>query len=171
MNNIQVVDEIVRQTEELFTEFYRDRKTSYVFTADHGMSKIGNHGDGGKYTVAALLSILLNSCSVIPDPDNTRTPLITWGAGLRGPLPDSASSTHDSYSASWGLSHLIRRDVEQADVAPLMAMLIGAEWPVNSVGVLPDIDPSHPGFLQLAQGEEELAKAALVNAKVIISLL
>ena len=47
MNNIQVVDTIVRQTEALFTEFYKDEETSYVFTADHGMSKIGNHGDGG----------------------------------------------------------------------------------------------------------------------------
>lgn len=48
MNNIQIVDAIVRQTEELFTEFYKDEKTSYIFTADHGMSKIGNHGDGGE---------------------------------------------------------------------------------------------------------------------------
>lgn len=48
MANIQVVDEIVRQTEALFSEFYGDNSTSFVFTADHGMSKIGNHGDGGK---------------------------------------------------------------------------------------------------------------------------
>ena len=48
MANIQVVDEIVKQTEELFREFYRDEETAFVFTADHGMSKIGNHGDGGE---------------------------------------------------------------------------------------------------------------------------
>lgn len=48
MINIQVVDEIVRQTEALFSEFYGDNATSFVFTADHGMSKIGNHGDGGE---------------------------------------------------------------------------------------------------------------------------
>lgn len=47
MTNIQVVDAIVRQTEALFSEFYGDEETSYVFTADHGMSQIGNHGDGG----------------------------------------------------------------------------------------------------------------------------
>ena len=48
MANIQVVDEIVKQTEELFREFYKDEETAFVFTADHGMSKIGNHGDGGE---------------------------------------------------------------------------------------------------------------------------
>jgi phosphatidylinositol glycan class N len=47
MNNIKVVDSIVQQTEQLVSEFYKDSDTSFVFTADHGMSKIGNHGDGG----------------------------------------------------------------------------------------------------------------------------
>ncbi|KAJ7242589.1 Phosphatidylinositolglycan class N-domain-containing protein [Mycena haematopus] len=99
MNNIQIVDDI------------------YIFTADHGMSTIGNHGDG--------------------HPDNTRTPLVAWGRGIRGPLPDSSPSSHDSFSAL-GLNHLLRRDIEQADIAPLMAALVGIDWPVNSVGVLPD---------------------------------
>lgn len=48
MNNIRVVDSIVRQTETLMSEFYQDDETSYIFTADHGMSVIGNHGDGGE---------------------------------------------------------------------------------------------------------------------------
>jgi phosphatidylinositol glycan class N len=46
MKNIQVVDQIVRQTETLLQQFYQDDDTSYIFTADHGMSTIGNHGDG-----------------------------------------------------------------------------------------------------------------------------
>ncbi|KAG6873897.1 hypothetical protein C0995_009676 [Termitomyces sp. Mi166 len=148
MNNIQVVDSIVRQTESLINEFYDDQDTSFIFTADHGMSVIGNHGDG--------------------DPDNTRTPLIAWGRGIRGPLPDSVPSSHDSYSKPWALGHLFRRDVEQADLAALMASLIGIDWPVNLVGVLPDVDPTRPGYLSPELGEESLAQTAFVNAKVIL---
>ncbi|KIP05711.1 hypothetical protein PHLGIDRAFT_30805 [Phlebiopsis gigantea 11061_1 CR5-6] len=148
MTNIQVVDTIVRQTESLLSEFYGDEETAYVFTADHGMSVIGNHGDG--------------------DPDNTRTPLIAWGAGVRGPLPDSVPSSHDDYSMPWGLTHLFRHDVEQADVAALMSALIGVDWPVNSVGVLPDVDHTRPGYLKFTGSAKDQAEAALVNAKVIL---
>ncbi|KAF8967451.1 Phosphatidylinositolglycan class N-domain-containing protein [Flammula alnicola] len=127
MENIQVVDNIVRETEELMSAFYDDNDTSFIFTADHGMSAIGNHGDG--------------------HPDNTRTPLIAWGSGVRGPLRDSIPSSHDAYSESWQLSHLFRRDVEQADIASLMA-------------ALSDLPGLHGG--------EALAQAAFVNAKVIL---
>ena len=100
------------------------------------------------------------------DPDNTRTPLIVWGSGIRGPLPDSSPTSHDSYSEPWHLNHLLRRDVEQADVASLMAATIGINWPVNSVGVLPDVDPTRPGYLLPRGGDETKARASLVNAKV-----
>ncbi|KIJ64347.1 hypothetical protein HYDPIDRAFT_133114 [Hydnomerulius pinastri MD-312] len=148
MNNIQVVDNVVRDTEKLFSQFYEDEDTSFIFTADHGMSKIGNHGDG--------------------DPDNTRTPLIAWGKGIRGPVPDSTPSSHDDYSRPWRLEHLLRRDMSQADIAPLMASLIGTDWPANSVGVLPDVDPTRVGFLSPRGGKESLARSALVNARVLL---
>ncbi|KAF8905948.1 Phosphatidylinositolglycan class N-domain-containing protein [Gymnopilus junonius] len=148
MHNIRVVDDIVRETESLMSEFYQDNSTSFIFTADHGMSVIGNHGDG--------------------HPDNTRTPLVAWGSGIRGPVLDTTPSAHDTFSASWQLGHLFRRDVEQADIASLMAALIGVNWPVNSVGVLPDVDSTRPGYLDPKLGEEALAHAAFVNAKVIL---
>ncbi|OJA12464.1 hypothetical protein AZE42_10509 [Rhizopogon vesiculosus] len=111
-------------------------------------SKIGNHGDG--------------------DPDNTRTPLIAWGRGIRAPLPDSIPSSHDDYSHPWQLDDFLRRDIEQADLTPLMAALLGINYPVNSIGVLPDIDPTRPGYLLPREGEPALAPVALANAESIV---
>lgn len=107
----------------------------------------------------------------LPDLDNTRTPLIAWGAGIRGPIlnPSSTHQMPDVYSAPWDLSHIVRRDVEQADVAALMSALIGIHWPINSVGVLPDVDPQKDGYLSMRGGEREIAEAVVVNAKVNLS--
>jgi len=151
--------------EQLFSDFYKDDHTSFIFTADHGMSAIGNHGDGRK---CYRFQLQQTDSQLFADPDNTRTPLIAWGSGLRGPLPDVQPSSHDAYSEPWKLGHLFRRDVEQADIASLMAALIGIDWPVNSVGVLPDVDPTKPGYLDTTMGEEAVANAAFVNAKVIL---
>ncbi|KAG1908202.1 uncharacterized protein F5891DRAFT_973675 [Suillus fuscotomentosus] len=119
-NNIQVVDRIVRQTEELFSNFYHDEETSFVFTADHGMPRIGNHDDGGEEFAFAFA-----------DPDNTRTPLIAWGRGIRGPLTGIIPSSHDEYSRLWQLDDFLRRDGEQADLAPLIAALLGINFSGN----------------------------------------
>ncbi|KLO19216.1 PigN-domain-containing protein [Schizopora paradoxa] len=150
MKNIQVVDGIVEETEKLFNEFFEDQKTSFIFTADHGMSNIGNHGDG--------------------NPDSTRTPLIAWGSGIRGPLRDHDSKSHDDFSATWGddMNALLRQDVEQADIAPLMSALLGSDFAANSVGVLPDIRSS--GYLDFSSvtGKEKRARLSLANAQVIL---
>ncbi|KAG0267894.1 Glycosyl phosphatidyl inositol anchor synthesis [Actinomortierella ambigua] len=116
LNNIRLVDEGIRKVTEQLNQFYNDdAKTAYVFTADHGMGNRGAHGDG--------------------HPDNTRTPLIAWGAGVAG--PDKTGKGHDDFSSDWRLDAYTRNDVRQADIAPLMASLIGVDYPVNNVGELP----------------------------------
>ena len=58
-----IVDRIVQKISDLLDEFYgNDNLTSFIFTADHGMTDWGSHGSG----------------------DNTErlTPFIAWGAGI-----------------------------------------------------------------------------------------
>jgi GPI ethanolamine phosphate transferase 1 len=100
--NIAVVDSVVRRSVEALESFFGDGRTSYVFTADHGMSNIGNHGDG--------------------DPDCTRTPLIAWGSGVIGAQPTKGriDVVRAREEVNWGLELWERKDVEQADVAALM---------------------------------------------------
>lgn len=103
------------------------------------VSSIGNHGDG--------------------HPDNTRTPLIVWGPGVKAPSQTAPKLDHaqeskifsdetgeeseengsifkDGLCELWNISQA-RIDIEQGDIAPLMSSLIGIPFPMNSVGVLP----------------------------------
>ncbi|KAF2637556.1 PigN-domain-containing protein [Massarina eburnea CBS 473.64] len=145
LHNIQIVDQGVKEITHLIDDFYNDGKTAFVFTADHGMSDWGSHGDG--------------------HPDNTRTPLIAWGSGVAAPVIDTSGTAkghEDGFSSDWGLDHIQRHDVAQADVAALMAYLAGLAFPTNSVGELPlsflDADP------------KSKAEALLANAKEILEM-
>lgn len=144
LHNIQIVDQGVKEISELIDKFYNDDRTAYVFTADHGMSDWGSHGDG--------------------HPDNTRTPLICWGSGVAKPEihKGTIAPGHDDLSADWGLDHIRRHDVAQADVAALMAYLTGLEFPANSVGELP--------LSYLSASTREKAEASLVNARGILEM-
>ncbi|OLL21944.1 GPI ethanolamine phosphate transferase 1 [Neolecta irregularis DAH-3] len=139
LRGIKVVDEGVRNLVSMVNRFYGDDDTAFVFTADHGMSDWGSHGDG--------------------HPDNTRTPIIAWGSGVA--RPDKYSITgHDAFSSDWSLNEVKRVDVNQADIAPLMSYLAGINIPANSVGQIP-LD-------FLAASKEVKSRAALANAKQII---
>ncbi|CAD6565782.1 MAG: Glycosyl phosphatidyl inositol anchor synthesis [Alectoria sarmentosa] len=145
LHNIKVVDQGVREMTKLIEDFYGDGKTAFVFTADHGMSDWGSHGDG--------------------HPDNTRTPLIAWGSGVAKPIISTSGKAighEDGFSADWSLDRVQRNDVNQADVAALMAYLAGVDFPVNSVGELP---------LAYVAGEpREKAEAALANARGVLEM-
>ncbi|GBG29190.1 GPI ethanolamine phosphate transferase 1 [Hondaea fermentalgiana] len=152
--NMASVDKGVRGIHALFESYFHDNATAYVFTSDHGMGNQGAHGDG--------------------HPTNTRTPLVAWGSGIRGPThlsdlqkdPRAGISTgftaqaESEFSSDWGLAHLERTDVEQADLAPLLASLIGVPVPVNSVGRLP-ADFLEPG--------KYTAEALVRNARQLLA--
>uniref|UniRef100_A0A2N9FZC0 GPI ethanolamine phosphate transferase 1 n=1 Tax=Fagus sylvatica TaxID=28930 RepID=A0A2N9FZC0_FAGSY len=131
LNNVKVVDSIAERVYHLVEDHFKDNRTAYIFTADHGMSDKGSHGDG--------------------HPSNTDTPLVAWGAGVKYPKPISSTNhshcsfrfvdehMHDAPTPiEWGLNEIERVDVNQADIAPLMvSTLVGLPCPVNSVGSLP----------------------------------
>lgn len=143
LHNIKVVDQGISEITDMVERFYKDDQTAFVFTADHGMSDWGSHGDG--------------------HPDNTRTPLVAWGAGVAKPKMtyfSTAPGHEDGFSADWHLDHVQRHDVAQADVAALMAYLVGLDFPVNSVGELP--------LSYLDANPKEKALAALANTQGVL---
>ncbi|XP_058187105.1 GPI ethanolamine phosphate transferase 1 [Rhododendron vialii] len=154
LNNVKVVDRIAESVYDVLESYFNDNRTAYIFTADHGMSDKGSHGDGHH--------------------SNTDTPLVAWGAGVRNPMPMSSNKhsdlgdrfidehVHDMPTPiEWGLDGIERVDVNQADIAPLMSTLLGLPCPVNSVGNLP------LNYVKLNEAEE--VEAVLANTKQILN--
>ena len=119
MDNLQLVDKGIENMVELINSFYGDDKTAFVFTSDHGMTDWGSHGAGL--------------------PEETMTPIVCWGAGVKSPRQSSWGDYvyNDGLSEKWKLDEYERIDVEQADIAALMSTLIGIPIPLNSEGVVP----------------------------------
>jgi GPI ethanolamine phosphate transferase 1 len=166
--NVARVDDGIRRVYEHAEAFFGPGNTAYLFTADHGMSNRGSHGDG--------------------QPVLTQTPIIAWGAGVSPPAhvseeqlhwhipppvtdgftggglsplgPDVVVGWNDATPQNWGQLHeLQRNDVAQADIAPLIAVLAGVPIPVNSVGRVP------LPFLQVDAAQA--AAVVLANARQI----
>ncbi|XP_066479948.1 GPI ethanolamine phosphate transferase 1 [Tiliqua scincoides] len=117
-NNIRKVDEGVKEMVSLIEDFYgNDSSTAFILTSDHGMTDWGSHGAS--------------------HPSETLTPLVAWGAGIKYPQRVSSQQFEDKFLKEWKLETWKRQDVNQADIAPLMASLIGVPFPLNSVGILP----------------------------------
>uniref|UniRef100_A0A3B3XKR7 GPI ethanolamine phosphate transferase 1 n=1 Tax=Poecilia mexicana TaxID=48701 RepID=A0A3B3XKR7_9TELE len=138
LDNIALVDTGVAEVVSLMEDFFgHDGRTAYVFTSDHGMTNWGSHGAG--------------------HPSETLTPLVVWGAGVnRAQRVIEAQPYEDGYLKDWNLEHIRRADVNQADIAPLMASLLGLPIPVNSVGVMP--------LLYLNNSDQFKAESMYTNA-------
>lgn len=70
--NLVYVDGQIRDVYEKMERLFPDKRTSYLFTADHGMSDRGSHGSG--HTL------------------ETETPIVLWGAGVKKGKPESLAA-------------------------------------------------------------------------------
>lgn len=138
-DNLKYIDSKLTELVPKIHSFFGDDDTLFIFTADHGMSAFGSHGDG--------------------HPNNTRTPLICWGAGINKPVK-LEEPVFDEYTEPWNLHNIKRNDVAQADIASLMSYLVGINYAANSVGELP--------LAYIDASEEQKLKALYANAQAIL---
>ncbi|NWT40655.1 PIGN transferase, partial [Chroicocephalus maculipennis] len=117
--NIKKVDKGIKEIASMIENFYgNDGKTAFILTSDHGMTDWGSHGAG--------------------HPSETLTPLVVWGAGVNYPQKVTSQFFEDNFlKGGWNCLKMGMLLFAQADIAPLMASLIGVPFPLNSVGTLP----------------------------------
>jgi phosphatidylinositol glycan class N len=150
---LSFVDQGVEKVYNAIEEFFNhDGRTAYIFTADHGMSSRGSHGDG--------------------NPECTRTPFLSWGSGVRNAneqvgrkiisdgLWTDTNKEKKMITKEWHLDPSKRKDVEQADICPLLSSLLGIPYPSNNIGTLPT------GYL--AGDDQFMAHHLYVNARQML---
>lgn len=117
LENIELVDREIEKLVGRIESLFPDKSTAYIFTADHGMTDQASHGDGA--------------------PENTETPLVLWGSGIRRVEKEHEYLKKESLADDWGYSGPERSDIQQAEIAPLIAALIGVSMPVNCLFSVP----------------------------------
>ena len=103
-NHLINLDSYFFQLEKDFYDFYKDNKTTFIITSDHGMI---NFSHGGSNT------------------NLTRTPFIIWGAGIK--KNEESKIDFDNF----------KYEISQIDIPALISGLLGINFPMNSLGVVP----------------------------------
>ncbi|XP_075388652.1 GPI ethanolamine phosphate transferase 1 isoform X2 [Tenrec ecaudatus] len=154
-DNIKTVDDGVKEMVSVFQQFYgNDGKTAFIFTSDHGMTDWGSHGAGHP---SETLTPLVAWGAGIKHPQKVSTQeyddafLKEWKLENwkrldvnQVPCPHSSPSPvllppTKRFSKTGDTTDVLVRQgpSDSADIAPLMASLIGVPFPLNSVGTLP----------------------------------
>ncbi|TNN19523.1 GPI ethanolamine phosphate transferase 1 [Schistosoma japonicum] len=119
------LDKVIFRVYQKLTEKSRgsDSRIAYILTSDHGMTEWGSHGSGSLH--------------------ETVTPLLAWGSGIVGPVEIETNMNNLSTDKKDVLGlplhnyGRLRREIQQADLCPLMSGLLGIPIPVNSIGQVP----------------------------------
>ena len=162
--NVASVDQQVAALERLLQDFYQDNKTAFVVSADHGMSNKGSHGDGEPECTQTPLIVwgagvrraghrckckeaqglckqtrCSKPVSVAAGHDSPRG-VGGDGGGDAGGVGREVGGGLGWFPspADWGdLRYIERRDLQQAQLAPLIATLVGQPSPRNNIGLVP----------------------------------
>ncbi|KAJ6245460.1 phosphatidylinositol glycan [Anaeramoeba flamelloides] len=118
---LTVAAEEIKRIEDLFNNNYKDGLTTFIISADHGMSKRGTHGGESKYEL--------------------NTPYIIWGNGISKPayLKDGEERAKPKYDFDnfndWLLPKNKKRiDIYQNSLPSLLSCILGVGLPTNSIG-------------------------------------
>jgi phosphatidylinositol glycan class N len=117
LHNIQVLDTRIQSIVDAIEKYWnRDGRTTYLFTADHGMTDWGSHGAGLDHETQTPGNI--NQCNAPKLWLGFQFSLVlAWGAGIRRPRKVKQKLS----LANWPLvNEYDRSDVNQTDLSILV---------------------------------------------------
>lgn len=121
------MDDVVRQIYKAIEDEPHLQETLLILTGDHGMNEKGNHGGDSPSETASAMTFISPRLKSISE-------------GMKSPVP--ATNNYQYYSV-----------INQIDIVPTLAGLLGFSIPVSSVGIFIsrflDLLPSLDAKLQL----------------------
>lgn len=132
------MDGVVQQIYEAIERKSHLQNTLFVLTGDHGMNEKGNHGGDSPSEIAAAMTFISPRFTSI-------------SKGLESPV--AATKNYEYYSI-----------VNQIDIVPTLAGLLGFTIPLSSVGIF------IPEFLDLFQSFDDGLQILLKNAKQMMNV-
>lgn len=140
------MDDIVRTIYQAIETKEQHRSTLFILCGDHGMNDVGNHGGSAPGETSPALVFMSPKFKAISQ-------------GLTSPI--NATRDYDFYVK-----------VDQSDIAPTMAVLLGFPIPLNNLGV---IIPKFLSFWRLGEsmalGEHKSLQADITIKKKVFSCL
>lgn len=151
------MDSIVEQIYTSILTHPHLSRTLFILCGDHGMNDGGNHGGSSPgETSPALVFMSPHLKSLYPLPPTSRYTSTTFSEGqyLPAPLPTPEDGSFQFY-----------KTVEQSDIAPTIAGLLGLGIPLNSLGVF------IPEFLPLWHDPRSQVAVLLRNARQLVNVV
>ncbi|KAJ6228107.1 phosphatidylinositol glycan [Anaeramoeba flamelloides] len=115
--------EEIEKIEKMVEDYYKDNLTTYIVTADHGMSLQGAHGGDSKYELS--------------------TPLLMWGNGISEsselkPNEERKGTFYDFEDFNSWIFPKNRKhiDIQQNSLPALISAIMGVGFPQHNIGVL-----------------------------------
>lgn len=132
------LDGVVEEIYEAIEKQSHLKNTLFVLAGDHGMNEKGNHGGSAPGEIASALTFVSPKFQSVTK-------------GLECPL--KVTKNYEYYSV-----------IEQVDIVPILAGLLGFSIPVNSLGMFVS------DFVQLFHSHNDGVHFLLENAKHLLNL-
>ncbi|KAH8359393.1 hypothetical protein KR093_006508 [Drosophila rubida] len=156
LNNTQAG---IEEMYDLFERTFKDKRTAYLMTSDHGMTDSGKSASTFDAASSYLSDGQTGSLGAHGSGSQLEieVPFLLWGAGVKREAPNAGNFFKVGENGEQRPLH----ELDQVQMAPLMSALIGLPPPMNNMAILP------LGYINISAKHE--AQALHLNAMQLLA--